>query len=54
MKEKYTFDAENVSSILKDEVGNVFSQVLTHAGVYKCNEEGKAAFLKFVDSVNNN
>ena len=54
LKEKYTFDAENVSSILKDEVGNVFSQVLTHAGVYKCNEEGKAAFLKFVDSVNNN
>ena len=54
LKKKYTFNADNVSSILKDEVGKVFSQVLTHAGVYKCDAEGKAAFLRFVDSVNQN
>ena len=54
LKEKYTFNAENVSAILKDEVGKVFSQVLAHAGVYKCNPEGKAAFLKFVDYINQN
>ncbi len=54
LKEKYTFNAENTASILKDEVGKVFSQVLTHAGVYKCDAEGNAAFLKFVDCVNKN
>lgn len=54
LKEKYTFNADNVSAILRDEVGKVFSQVLTHAGVYKCDAEGKAAFLRFVDSVNQN
>ncbi len=53
LKEKYTFNAENVSAILKDEAGKVFSEVLTHAGVYKCTEEGTAAFLRFVDYINN-
>ena len=52
LKEKYTFNADNVSEILKNEVGKVFAQVLTHAGVYKCNAEGNTAFLKFVESVN--
>lgn len=51
LKTKYTFNAENTADILKAEVGKVFSKVLEHAGVYKRNDEGKAAFMRFVDSV---
>ncbi len=51
LAEKYTFTAENALPILQDEVGKVFSQVLEHAGVYKRTDEGKAAFLRFVESV---
>ena len=51
LKEKYTFTKENTADILKTEVGKVFSKVLEHAGVYKRTAEGKAAFLKFTDSV---
>jgi len=51
--EKYkTFDKENIDAIIEKEVGDVFVQVLEHAGVYKRTEEGKAAFLKFVEAVN--
>ena len=52
LKEKYTFTAENVSNILKIEVGKVYAQVLEHAGVYKRDEVGQAAFARFVDYVN--
>ena len=52
LKTRYTFTAENVEKILRDEVGAVFSKVLEHAGVYKRSPEGKAAFLRFVDTVN--
>ena len=37
--------------ILKKEVGIVFAQVLEHAGVYKCTGEGRAAFLRFIETV---
>ena len=43
---------ENTAEILKEEVGQVFAQVLEHAGVYKRTEEGKAALLRFVAYVN--
>lgn len=46
-----TFTKENIDSILKDEIGKVFATVLTHAGVYKRDEQGLAAFDKFVESV---
>ena len=52
LKEKHTFTAENVANILKIEVGKVYAQVLEHAGVYKRDEEGQAAFARFVDYVN--
>ena len=52
LKEKHTFTAENVANILKIEVGKVYAQVLEHAGVYKRDEEGQAAFARFVDCVN--
>ncbi len=52
MKPKYTFTAENTMDILQQEVGMIFSQVLEHAGVYKRDAEGRAAFLRFAEAVN--
>ncbi len=51
-KDQYTITADNVDDVLKAEIGKVFAKVLEHAGVYKRDEQGKAAFLKFVDAVN--
>ena len=51
IKEYDEINAENAMSIIEAEVGKVFAKVLEHAGVYKRNEEGKAAFLRFVESV---
>ena len=42
---------DNVLDILKREVGVVFGKVLEDAGVYKCTEEGRMAFMRFIDSV---
>ena len=42
-------NADNVMDIIQDEVGKVFVQVLEDAGVYKCTEEGREAFMRFVD-----
>ena len=47
----YEFTKENCMDILKNEVGKVFATVLEHAGVYKRDEEGKKAFLKFIEAV---
>ncbi len=43
---------DNVMDILHAEIGLVFNEVLKDAGVYKCTEEGRAAFLRFIDAVN--
>ncbi len=52
IKRKYSvINAENVSGIIRDEIGIVFAKVLEHAGVYKRSPEGKAAFVKFAKSV---
>lgn len=45
-------NAYNVMDIIRTEIGLVFNEVLKDAGVYKCTEEGRAAFMKFVDAVN--
>ena len=45
-------NADNIDRILRDEIGAVFSKVLENAGVYKRDEKGQKAFLRFVDSVN--
>ncbi len=47
----HIFSRENVMTILQDEVGKVFATVLEHAGVYKCTEEGRTAFLRFIASL---
>jgi UDPglucose--hexose-1-phosphate uridylyltransferase len=50
-REKYDITADNALDIVKKETGTVFSKVLEHAGVYKRNEAGKAAFMRFLDSI---
>ncbi|MBQ8994246.1 MAG: UDP-glucose--hexose-1-phosphate uridylyltransferase [Oscillospiraceae bacterium] len=51
LKKRYDFTAENAQKILEKEVGLVFSQVLEHAGVFKRNDEGKKAFIRFLKTV---
>ncbi len=51
LRQRHTFTADNVEEILQDEVGKVFAQVLEHAGVFKCDEQGREAFLRFVAAV---
>ena len=41
----------NIEAILREEVGHVFARVLEDAGVYKCDEKGRAAFARFLGSV---
>ena len=49
---KYSFTKENADEILRKEIGKVFAKVLEHAGVYKRDEKGQAAFERFVEYVN--
>ena len=44
-------DKDNIEEVLHKEVGNVFVHVLEDAGVYKCTEEGRAAFMRFVETL---
>ena len=39
---------DNIMDVLKNEVGQVFVHVLEDAGVYKCTEDGRAAFERFI------
>ena len=41
----------NVDGILRDEIGKVFLEVLTHAGVFKRDAAGMAAFDRWIESV---
>ncbi len=42
---------ENITDIIRFEVGIAFSKCLEHAGVYKQTEEGIKAFLRFIETV---
>lgn len=44
-------NADNAMDIIKEETGKVFLHVLEDAGVYKCTPDGRAAFMRFVESV---
>ena len=48
---KYQFSHENAGEILQKEIGRTFQEVLEDAGVYKCTEEGRAAFMRFIQTV---
>ena len=52
LKKEYTFTADNALDIILQETGKVFAAVLEDAGVYKNTEDGRAAFLRFVEKVN--
>lgn len=43
--------AENVTEILHKEIGHTFVGVLEDVGVYKCTEEGRKAFMKFIETL---
>ena len=43
--------ADNVTEILHKEIGRTFVGVLEDAGVYKCTKEGRAAFMKFIETL---
>jgi len=40
-----------IVELLKEEIGVVFGKVLADAGVYKSDEQGRAAFMKFIESI---
>ncbi|MCR5137159.1 MAG: UDP-glucose--hexose-1-phosphate uridylyltransferase [Oscillospiraceae bacterium] len=42
------FNKENAEAILQEEVGEVFERVLENAGVFKRDNTGRAAFLRFL------
>lgn len=44
-------NAENVTEVIREEIGKVFAEVLEHAGVYKRTPEGMAAFDRFIDTL---
>lgn len=45
-------NVSNLHEILLEEIGQVFKKVLVDAGVYKWTDEGKDAFGRFIQSVN--
>lgn len=52
-KPKYAIiDESNIDSIIQKEIGIVFMQVLSDAGVYKRTPEGQQAFDRFIGSLN--
>lgn len=51
LKEIYR-NGQNVHTFVQDQVGQVFSAILENTGVYKRNEAGQKAFLRFIDAVN--
>lgn len=51
LKARYEFTAENVEAIVQKEVGLVFAKVLEHAGVFKRDDEGQAAFERFIQTL---
>ncbi len=52
IKSRRTVTADNIDAILKEEIGKVFAEVLTCAGVFKRDRKGTAAFIRFAQYVN--
>ena len=48
---RHPLTKETCFAILQEEVGQVFAQVLEHAGVYPCTPAGREAFLHFVETI---
>lgn len=43
--------ADTFDAVIKEEIAHVFEQVLEDAGVFKRNEDGQKAFLRFIEKV---
>ena len=46
------FNKDNAEEIIRQEIGLVFSEVLTDAGVYKDDDNGRKGILRFIERVN--
>lgn len=51
IKKNNTLTKENCMSVLQDEIGKVFADILGQCGVFARNETGKTQFLKFIGEV---
>ena len=51
-KESPSLNEQNVHAVVQDEIGKVFVRVLEDAGVFKRDDQGHQAFMKFIDAVN--
>ena len=51
MKKYDDMNKDNITDIIREEIGLVFAEVLENAGVYKCDKAGRDAFMKFIESV---
>lgn len=49
--DRYVIDADNVTEVIEQEIGRVFSKVLEDAGVFKRNDKGMEAFKRFVSYI---
>ena len=49
-KDSYELNADNITDIIRKEVGIVFSHVLEDAGVYKCDVKGREDMMRFIGS----
>ena len=47
-KDRYEITSDNIHAIIQQEIGEVFVEVLSCAGVYKRTEEGQQAFKRFI------
>ncbi len=52
LKKYEDVNKDNITDIIREEIGLVFAEVLENAGVYKCDEAGRDAFMKFIETVN--
>lgn len=43
---------DTIDDIINDEIGKEFIRVLEDSGVYKCNSDGRKAFMRFIDALN--
>lgn len=50
-KDRYEITSDNIHAIIQQEIGKVFVEVLTCAGVYKRTEEGQQAFKRFIGTL---
>ena len=51
LKQHPEFSSDNADEIIKLELGRVFEQVLCDCGVFKRDNEGAAAFARFIDCI---